>query len=218
MTVGYSPIPSRNFIRELQDDDLRNGFVADHLRTRLALLIRTLREERGWSQAELGHRLGKPQSVVSRLEDPDYGRVTLKTLFEVAVAFELPLYIDMPNWDEWFRLMSDMSSRNLQRRSFDAERLIALANKPPLTAGAAAIDAQSERLASLLIITGHSVLPYEPHRTAGSNIEGLLGFNGTTDIANQAIALVDTSVAPIDKIKTIQHPRPSVALAYGLWQ
>ena len=129
MNAGSSlMIPSRNFLRELEDDDFRNGFVADHLRTRLALLIRTLREQRGWSQAELGHRLGKPQSVVSRLEDPDYGKVTLKTLFEVAMAFELPLYIDMPNWDEWFRLMSDMSNRNLQRQGFDSNRLVALAN------------------------------------------------------------------------------------------
>jgi transcriptional regulator with XRE-family HTH domain len=128
MPAGYSTIPSPGFIRELQDDDLRNGFMADHLRTRLALLIRTLREQRGWSQAELGHRLDKPQSVVSRLEDPDYGKVTLKTLFEVAVAFELPLYIDMPNWDEWFRLMSDMSTRNMQRQGFSSSRLVTLGN------------------------------------------------------------------------------------------
>jgi transcriptional regulator with XRE-family HTH domain len=129
MTVGYSAIPNLGFLRELQDDDRRNGFVADHLRTRTALLIRTLREQRGWSQAELGRRLDKPQSVVSRLEDPDYGKVTLKTLFEVAAAFDLPLYIDMPDWDEWFRLMSDMSSRNLRRDSFNTTNLVAIANQ-----------------------------------------------------------------------------------------
>jgi transcriptional regulator with XRE-family HTH domain len=123
MNAGSFPIPSRNFLRELEDDDFRNGFVADHLRMRIALLIRALREQRGWSQAELGRRLGKPQSVISRLEDPDYGKVTLQTLFEVAAAFGLPLFIDMPNWDEWFRLMEDMSRRNLQRDEFDFERL-----------------------------------------------------------------------------------------------
>jgi transcriptional regulator with XRE-family HTH domain len=121
--AGSSTIPSPAFLRQLQDTELRDGFVADHVRTRFALLVRALREQRGWSQAELGQRLGKPQSVVSRLEDPDYGKLTLQTLFEVAAAFGLPLYIDMPEWGDWFRLMSNMSSRNLQRQSFDMERL-----------------------------------------------------------------------------------------------
>jgi hypothetical protein len=65
---------------------------------------------------------------VSRLEDPDYGKLSSQTLFEVASAFELPLYIDMPDWNEWFRLMEDMSSRNFQRRPFDADYLSTLAN------------------------------------------------------------------------------------------
>jgi len=113
----------------LEDDEFRDGFVADHVRTRLALLIRALREQNGWSQAEFGRRLRKPQSVVSRLEGPDYGRLSLQTLFEVAAAFKLPIYIDMPDWDEWFRLMEDMSSRNLSRRSFDPDHLIATARE-----------------------------------------------------------------------------------------
>src|SRR6266436_921815 len=129
MNAGFFPIPSRAFLQELKDVDFRNGFVADYLRMRIALLIRALREQEGWSQAELGRHLGKPQSVISRLEDPDYGKVTLQTLFEVAAAFGLPLYIDMPNWDEWFRLMEDMSRRNLQREKFDFEHLAEVAER-----------------------------------------------------------------------------------------
>jgi len=98
--------------------------VADQVRTRLALLIRALREQRGWSQAEFGQRLGKPQSVVSRLEDPDY-KTSLQSCFEVAAALGLPLYVDMPNWDEWFSLMDDMSSRGFRREPFNADRLSA---------------------------------------------------------------------------------------------
>lgn len=128
MFVGSSTIPPSSFLQELTNAELRNTFVADHVRVRLALLIRRLREDRGWSQAELGRRMGKPQSVVSRLEDPDYGKVTLQTLFDVSAAFELPLYVDMPDWDDWFRLMSDMSERNLQRQSFNLEYLTAASN------------------------------------------------------------------------------------------
>jgi transcriptional regulator with XRE-family HTH domain len=125
-----SLIPNPTILRELERDEFRDSFVADHVRTRLALLIRTLREQRGWSQAELGRRVGKPQSVISRLEDPDYGKVTAQTLFEIASAFGLPLYIDMPDWADWFCLMSDMSSQNLHRVPFDSAQLGALRYQP----------------------------------------------------------------------------------------
>jgi transcriptional regulator with XRE-family HTH domain len=120
---------SEDFARDLSEKEFRDEFVADQVRTRIAMLIRALREQPdfGWSQTRLGRELGKPQSVVSRIEDPEYGKLSLQTLLEVAAAFNLPLWVDIPEWEDWLRLIKDIPNSKTRRQPFDAERMISQA-------------------------------------------------------------------------------------------
>jgi transcriptional regulator with XRE-family HTH domain len=116
---------SEEFVGQLADKEIRDEFVADQIRTRIAALIRALREqeERGWTQTELGKRAGKPQNVISRYEDPDYGKMSLQTLLEIAAAFDLPVWIDIPEWEDWFDRIKDVPNSKTRRSSFDLAKL-----------------------------------------------------------------------------------------------
>jgi transcriptional regulator with XRE-family HTH domain len=117
---------SEQFVRQLSDKEVRDEFAADQIRARIALLIRCLREQpnRNWTQAELGERAGKPQNVISRFEDPNYGKMSLQSLFDLAAAFDLPVWIDIPEWEDWFRLISDVPNRETQRSGFELDKLV----------------------------------------------------------------------------------------------
>lgn len=73
--------------RNMSDPEFRRAYVENAVRKRIAHQIRAMREARGWSQAELGKRMGVPQSSISRLEAPEYGKWSLQSLFDVAHAF-----------------------------------------------------------------------------------------------------------------------------------
>lgn len=83
----------KTFRRMKSSLDERNAYVTAEVTTALAHQIRALRIQRGLSQAELAKRMGTKQHVISRLEDPSYGRLSLNTLLQLSRAFDTGLQV-----------------------------------------------------------------------------------------------------------------------------
>jgi transcriptional regulator with XRE-family HTH domain len=92
---------------ELKDPDYRNGFIEGHAKDTIAFQLRQLRKAKEWDQRDLANALGNPklQPMISRYENPDYGRYSITTLLELAKALDVALVVrfaslsELVEWD-----------------------------------------------------------------------------------------------------------------------
>jgi transcriptional regulator with XRE-family HTH domain len=119
---------SDRLFEKLRSKSYREAYVAEHVRTGIAYQIRALRTQRGWSQKKLAEEMGKPQSVVSRLEDPDYGKVSVQTILDGAAAFDVALLVQYVSFPEFLRRSRDVSPEALRADSFDEQQLLSIAS------------------------------------------------------------------------------------------
>jgi transcriptional regulator with XRE-family HTH domain len=96
---------SASLLASIADSEERRLTRADSMRQNLAYQIREMRRGREWTQAQFGKAIGKPQSVISRLENPDWdGKPSLQTLEEVADTFDVYLlvrFVRFSKFAEW---------------------------------------------------------------------------------------------------------------------
>ncbi len=111
-----------DFLDEVQDEEYRHEFVSEHVTVGLAFQIHLLREARGWTQEELASRCDMAQETISRLEDPNYGRYTLKTLKRLAKTFDVGLLVRFVSFGELGEWTVDLPSRKLTPPSYNEER------------------------------------------------------------------------------------------------
>lgn len=106
---------SAQFFQSFADDEYRSAYADEYLNTFIPLQIKTIREQRGWTQTELGKRLGnKAQAWICKLEDPNYARFSLATLRGLARAFDCILEVR-------FRSFKDYSDDQDRRRPGDTK-------------------------------------------------------------------------------------------------
>lgn len=91
------------------DKEYRDAYLDGYVTGSIAHQIRALREKSGLNQKQFGDEIGKPQSVVSRLEDTEYGGITVNTLLDIAKARNVGLKVEFTDYVSLLR--SDVSPR-----------------------------------------------------------------------------------------------------------
>jgi transcriptional regulator with XRE-family HTH domain len=109
---------SKKLLERLKRKTYRQAYLAEHTRRGIAYQIRALRDQRGWKQGFFAKLLRKPQSVISRLEDPSYGKVTIQTLLEVANVFDVALQVRFVSYSSFLLPTRNVSVASMQVPEF----------------------------------------------------------------------------------------------------
>jgi transcriptional regulator with XRE-family HTH domain len=96
-------------LEKFTDKEYRDNFVQEYIFSRIPLKIKSMRDAREISQQQLGQMAGIAQPWVSKLEDPNYGRLTLSTLLKIASAFDVALHVDFVPFSEILNRSSSLS-------------------------------------------------------------------------------------------------------------
>ena len=108
-----------DLIADLQSKQFRDAFVSIRVSNTLALQIRAMRQERGWSQAYLAELLGTSQNAVYRLESPQYGRPSITTLKRLASIFDVGLSVWFTTFSKLVDRVTNLATEDILVPSFD---------------------------------------------------------------------------------------------------
>ena len=97
----------QRLVLQLRDTEYRRAFVEGHATDTIAFQLRAMRKKEGLEQREVAERLGncKLQPMISRYENPDYGKYSISTLLDLAAAFDVALAVrfvpfsELVEWD-----------------------------------------------------------------------------------------------------------------------
>jgi transcriptional regulator with XRE-family HTH domain len=107
-------VSDRNDLAKFDRKTYRDPYLRTKVRGLIAYQFQALREKTGLNQTDFAEKIGKTQSVVSRLEDTEYGKVTVQTLLDVACALDVALVVKFASYPDFLSQTRDASVTALQ--------------------------------------------------------------------------------------------------------
>lgn len=105
----------------LKNRKAREAYVEAELVNGLAHQIRIIRQQRGWTQKELALKLDTTPSTISRLENPSYGRYTIRTLLALGSVFNVAFFVRYMPFSKFMPSTWDTRPDNFEAIAYEDE-------------------------------------------------------------------------------------------------
>jgi hypothetical protein len=115
---------------KFREKPYRDSYVSSHVKRFLANQIVAFQGEK--SQEEFGRFIGKPQSVVSRLQNPKYGKYTLQTLLDIASKLDVAFVARFVDFPTFLKFTNDFSDRAICPAPYIHKPIDPIAQEPSL--------------------------------------------------------------------------------------
>lgn len=158
----------------INDKAFRDAFVYEHVKRVIPYQLRAMRKERKWTQGDLGKAVGKPRNVVNRLENPNYGKLTLKTLFEIASGCDVALLVRFVPFSRLLKESEDLSLEALSAASVTGDDEASKLERQKLEEWAAEDELDTElaaAAASKVVLETGDLFPGLPDKSTTATME-----------------------------------------------
>lgn len=102
----------------LRDPKARSHYADMLLDTMIALQLKTLRQQRDWTQEHLAEKADMKQSRISTMEKVDYSSWSIRILKQLAKAFDLRLRVTFESFGTLLDDYTQLGRAELERPSF----------------------------------------------------------------------------------------------------
>lgn len=102
-----------------RDKDYRQVYTEGFCDSKIATQIKVLREQRGWTQAQLAEAADMKQSRIAALEDVNYSSWSIRTLRRLAQAFDLWLDVEFKEFGALWPQLQNFSRESLVHYAFE---------------------------------------------------------------------------------------------------
>jgi hypothetical protein len=124
VTKNQNPVDSHRLMRlaqKMHHKGYRDGYVVAHTRQ---VLAKQMREFRGtMPQTEFAELLDKRQTVVSRLENPNYSGWTLGTLLEIASKLDVAVFVRFVDFPTFLKYTGVQTENAMRPAAYDPRQL-----------------------------------------------------------------------------------------------